>query len=82
MPGVTATPLWQTMEDPLDDAESWQAQGNTVHVTADTPASDTDSAVFHHILQFRESHTFPAGATISYRTSHVAAIRISRQPVA
>jgi hypothetical protein len=82
MPGVIATPLWQTMGEALADAESWQAQDAVVHVTADTPASTTDNEVFYHILSDRESMTFPADATISYRCIYAAQARISRQPVA
>lgn len=81
MPGVTATTSWVTMGAALTEAESWQAHGNSIHVTVDTPANALDSAVYYHVLDTRESITFPAGKTISYRAS-VAALRISRQPVA
>ena len=51
-------------------------------MTADTPATSTDNDVGYHILGMLDSHTFPSGVSVSYRTLLPPGVVISRQPVA
>ncbi len=75
---TAANESWTTMGSALAAATTFQCQGTSCRVTAATPASSTTDRTLGIELLNGWVHTFPAGATISYRSDH-GAVRINTE---